>query len=110
MAKVREKYLIDDKGKKTAVVLDVREYRRLMERLENLEDALDLDEARRASTGSLITSVHNPRVKQAARLRATGCVSRAPQSETWRSSRRMYSGESMLCSQRSRRTRGLAGS
>jgi len=52
MLKVREKYLIDAQGKKTAVVLDVREYRRLMERLEDLEDALELDEARRASTGS----------------------------------------------------------
>jgi hypothetical protein len=52
MLKVREKYLVDEKGRKTAIVLNVREYRRLLERLEDLEDALDLDEARRVSTGS----------------------------------------------------------
>ena len=52
MLKAREKYLIDERGRKTAVVLPVREYRRLMERLEDLEDALELDEARRTSTGS----------------------------------------------------------
>ena len=68
MAKVREKYLIDDKGKKTAVVLDVREYRRLMERLENLEDALDLDEARRASTGSRPYEEVRSELRQAGRL------------------------------------------
>ena len=52
MIKVREKYVIDERGRKTAVVLDVREYRRLMEHLEAMEDALDLDEARRVSSGS----------------------------------------------------------
>ncbi len=39
------KYLVDDKGKKKAVVLDIREYQRLMNRIEDLEDALDLDQA-----------------------------------------------------------------
>jgi PHD/YefM family antitoxin component YafN of YafNO toxin-antitoxin module len=43
MAKAR--YLIDDKGNKKAVLLDIKEYQRFMKRLEDLEDALSLDEA-----------------------------------------------------------------
>jgi PHD/YefM family antitoxin component YafN of YafNO toxin-antitoxin module len=43
MAKVR--YIIDDKGKKKAVLMDIKEYHHVMRRLEDLEDALDLDTA-----------------------------------------------------------------
>ncbi len=68
MLKVREKYLIDERGRKTAVVLPVREYRRLMERLEDLEDALELDEARRTSTGSKPYEEVQSELKQAGRL------------------------------------------
>ncbi len=68
MPKTREKYLVDDKGRKTAVVLDVREYRRLMERLEDLEDALELDEARRTSSGSRPYEEVRAELKQAERL------------------------------------------
>ncbi|MBI2867543.1 MAG: hypothetical protein HYX97_04330 [Chloroflexi bacterium] len=35
-------YVIDEKGKKKAVVLDIKEYTRLLRRLEELEDALAL--------------------------------------------------------------------
>lgn len=41
MAKVR--YIIDEKGKKKAVLMDIQEYHHVMRRLEDLEDALDLD-------------------------------------------------------------------
>lgn len=68
MLKVREKYVIDERGRKTAVVLDVREYRRLMEHLENLEDALDLDEARRVSSGSRPYEEVRSELKQVGRL------------------------------------------
>ena len=37
--------LIDSKGKPKGVVLSIREYRRLLARLEDLEDALELKEA-----------------------------------------------------------------
>jgi len=47
MAKV--KYLIDDKGRKTAVLLDIKEYQQFLQRLEQLEDALSLDEAVRSA-------------------------------------------------------------
>lgn len=49
MSRGREKYLIDEQGRKTAVVLDIQEYQRLLEHLEELEDALDLDEAVRTA-------------------------------------------------------------
>jgi heme oxygenase len=43
--KMKEKYVIDEKGKKTAVVLDIASYKTLLEHVEDLEDALELDEA-----------------------------------------------------------------
>ena len=52
MPRPKEKYLVDAKGRKTAVVLDIESYRRLLDRIEDLEDALELDEAR-ASTKSV---------------------------------------------------------
>ena len=41
------KYLVDDKGRKKAVLLNIKEYSRLLSRLEELEDALELDQALR---------------------------------------------------------------
>ncbi len=51
MATTKTRYLTDSKGHKRAVVLDLREYRELVKRLEELEDALDLDEAVRTAKG-----------------------------------------------------------
>ena len=45
------KYLIDKKGRKKAVLLDMKEYSRLLARMEELEDALDLDAAARTAQG-----------------------------------------------------------
>jgi hypothetical protein len=36
MAKAREQYIIDERGKKTAVILPMRRYRRLVEDLHDL--------------------------------------------------------------------------
>ena len=47
MATTGAKYLIDKKGRKKAVLLDMKEYSRLLARMEELEDALDLDAATR---------------------------------------------------------------
>jgi hypothetical protein len=47
----KAKYLTDEKGRKTAVLLDIREYQRVLQRLEELEDALSLDEAIRTAQG-----------------------------------------------------------
>ena len=50
MTTVETKYVVDKKGRKKAVLLDVKEYNRLLARVEELEDALDLDEALRKSS------------------------------------------------------------
>ena len=43
-------YLTDARGKKQAVLLPVAEYNRLMEEMEDLRDALVLDERARTAT------------------------------------------------------------
>ena len=50
MPKAKPKYVVDEHGKKTAVVLDVAAYEALLQHLEDLEDALELDEATRSAT------------------------------------------------------------
>ena len=49
MIQLKEKFLVDEGGRTAGVVLDVKAYRRLLQRLEDLEDALELDKARRAA-------------------------------------------------------------
>ena len=43
-------YFIDDKNRKKGVVMGIKEYRDMMRKVEELEDALDLDEAIRTAT------------------------------------------------------------
>ncbi|MBI2906489.1 MAG: hypothetical protein HYX92_02405 [Chloroflexi bacterium] len=45
------KYLVDRRGRKRAVLLNIQEYSRLLNRLEELEDTLDLDKAVRSAHG-----------------------------------------------------------
>jgi PHD/YefM family antitoxin component YafN of YafNO toxin-antitoxin module len=45
----KAKYLVDENGKKRAVLLDIKEYQQFLRRLEELEDALSLDEAVRTA-------------------------------------------------------------
>ena len=51
MLNIKPKYVVDEKGRKTAVVLSIKDYRALMQRLEDLEDTLDLDQAVEMATG-----------------------------------------------------------
>ena len=51
MLNIKPRYLVDEAGRKTGAVLSMKDYRRLMQRLEDLEDALDLDRAIRTATG-----------------------------------------------------------
>lgn len=51
MLNIRPKYLVNEKGRKTAAVLSMKEYCALMQRLQDLEDALELDEAVDTATG-----------------------------------------------------------
>lgn len=52
MLNINPKYLVNTKGRKTAVVLSMKEYRLLIEYLENLEDTLEMDAAVETETDS----------------------------------------------------------
>lgn len=52
MAKTKAKYLVDGKGRKTAVQLDIATYRALLGEIEDLRDALQLDETVRSASTS----------------------------------------------------------
>jgi PHD/YefM family antitoxin component YafN of YafNO toxin-antitoxin module len=45
MATVRERYVVDEHGKRVSVLLDIAEYRRLLEELEELEAIRAFDRA-----------------------------------------------------------------
>ena len=51
MLNIKPRYLVDEAGRKTGAVLSMKDYRRLMQRLEDLEDALDLDLAVQNASG-----------------------------------------------------------
>ncbi len=50
MLNVNPRYLVNAKGRKTAVVLSMKAYRLLMEHIEDLEDTLEMDAAVRTET------------------------------------------------------------
>lgn len=50
MLNINPQYLVDDNGKKTAALLSIKEYRLLIQRLEDLEDILEMDAAVRTET------------------------------------------------------------
>jgi hypothetical protein len=50
MLKINPQYLVNDKGEKTNVLLSINEYQLLMQRLENLEDNLEMDAAVQTET------------------------------------------------------------
>jgi hypothetical protein len=68
MPRLREKYVIDENGTKTAVVLDIKTYRQLIKRLENLEDALELDQAVRTAKSFRPYEEIRAELEQAGRL------------------------------------------
>lgn len=50
MLNINPQYLVDDNGKKTAALSSIKEYRLLIQRLEDLEDILEMDAAVRTET------------------------------------------------------------
>ena len=50
MLTVNPKYIVDDKGEKTAAVLTMKEYDFLIKCLEDLEDILEMDSAVETAT------------------------------------------------------------
>ncbi|MBI3754049.1 MAG: hypothetical protein HY266_08430 [Deltaproteobacteria bacterium] len=47
---VKPKYLVDEKGRKTAVVINLKDYNNLLEFIEDLEDANDILKAEKKAT------------------------------------------------------------
>lgn len=52
---MKTQFLTDEKGKKTAVLLPIKEYNKLLEKLEDLEDVKLYDEAKRDDDGFRIS-------------------------------------------------------
>ncbi len=50
MLNVNPRYLVNAKGRKTAVVLSMKEYRLMIEHIEDLEDTLEMDIAVKSET------------------------------------------------------------
>ncbi len=50
MLKINPQYLVDDKGEKTVVLLIIKEFQLLMQRLEDLENTLEMDAAVKTDT------------------------------------------------------------
>ncbi|MGA8572436.1 MAG: hypothetical protein ACLP7A_05435 [Desulfobaccales bacterium] len=48
MTKFKENFVIDDKGKQIGVILDIAEYRKLLEEIEELESIRAYDAAKAA--------------------------------------------------------------
>lgn len=48
---IKAKYLIDEKGHKTAVVINLKDYNNLLEFIEDIEDANDILRAEKKATG-----------------------------------------------------------
>lgn len=42
------RYIVDENGKRVSIILDIKEYERMVEKLEDVEDARAADEVRAA--------------------------------------------------------------
>ena len=52
---MQTQFLTDEKGKRTAVLLSIKEYNKLIEKLEDLEDVRLYDEAKKENDGYRIS-------------------------------------------------------
>ncbi|MCH8842168.1 MAG: type II toxin-antitoxin system Phd/YefM family antitoxin [SAR324 cluster bacterium] len=53
MAQINERYVVDDKGKRVAVLLDIADYERILRELEELESVRAYDAAKSAKDESV---------------------------------------------------------
>ncbi len=68
MAEEKIQYIVDEKGKPRSVVLSIAEYERMLAKLEDTDDALALDEARRKTTSYTDFEKVKANLKKAGRL------------------------------------------
>lgn len=65
---IQAEYLIDEKGIKKSVVVPIRDYIKLWEYLEDLEDALDLKKAKESAKGFVNFERLTSRLKKQGRI------------------------------------------
>ena len=65
---IQAEYLIDEKGTRKSVVLSIRDYIRLWEYLEDMEDALDLKKAKESTKGFIDFERLTSRLKKLGRI------------------------------------------
>ncbi|MBZ5514041.1 MAG: hypothetical protein LAN62_04205 [Acidobacteriia bacterium] len=68
MGNTATKFIVTAQGQREAVLLDLASYRRLLRRLEDLEDALTLDRAEDSSRKLLSYQRVRKRLKRAGKL------------------------------------------
>ncbi|MBZ5565827.1 MAG: type II toxin-antitoxin system prevent-host-death family antitoxin [Acidobacteriia bacterium] len=68
MATTSLRFVVGARGRRQAVLLDIAEYRRLMKKLEDLEDALALDRAEQTSNRLLPYAAVRKRLKRSGKL------------------------------------------
>lgn len=64
---LKPKYITDENGKKTSVVIDLRDYKNLMDYLEDLEDAQELLKAEREATGFIPYEIFRKKLRGGSR-------------------------------------------
>ncbi len=62
------KFVVGTSGRREAVLLDMNQYRRMLQKIENLEDALALDRAERTSKKLVPYEDVRRRLKRAGKL------------------------------------------
>ncbi len=65
---IQAEYLVDEKGQKKSVVLSIRDYLRLWEYLEEMEDAMDLKKAKESARGFIDFEVFTSKLKKQRRI------------------------------------------
>ena len=68
MGDIAAKFVVSPAGRKEAVLLGVAQYRRLLRKIEDLEDALALDRAEQTSRKLIPYSAVRKRLKRAGKL------------------------------------------
>lgn len=53
MIAIKESFVTDDKGKKVAVLLPIKDYKKILEELDELEDIRMYDEVKKRNEGSI---------------------------------------------------------